>query len=340
MKNRVIFIASLMTCLMMAALAHAENRAWDKSDFMWNFGIISSCDIGMPYAPGEFFAKEDSLPFNPNLYKNIPARAIVWMRTKWFAQFYREVFPSITNSFVLVVASGDESFPVDTGLSVEEIEQFLADQRVIQVFTQNYDYQGMSRKLQPIPIGLDLHTMAYKERRSSPKEQEAVLYSIMKGLLPTYQRKIGAFVDFHHNDTTRCAGRYLQYGEDRASIFQRLVTTGLIDHSTRLERSELWRTKGLYAFSISPHGNGLDCHRTWEDLILGCIVIVKTSSLDSLYEGLPVVIVKDWDEVTLDNMKRWIIQYGDAFTNPSYREKLLRAYWLNKIIKAAHSYED
>ena len=42
----------------------------------------------------------------------------------------------------------------------------------------------------------------------------------------------------------------------------------------------------------------------------------KTSPLDALYEGLPVVIVNDWSEVTQENMDKWLFEYGDAFTNP------------------------
>jgi hypothetical protein len=51
-----------------------------------------------------------------------------------------------------------------------------------------------------------------------------------------------------------------------------------------------------YAFVISPHGNGLDCHRTWEALCLGCIVIVKKSPIDTLYTDLPVLIIDNWSD--------------------------------------------
>ncbi len=61
-----------------------------------------------------------------------------------------------------------------------------------------------------------------------------------------------------------------------------------------------------YAFVISPHGNGVDCHRTWEALALGCVPIVRTSPLDALYEGLPVLIVSNWCEVTADFLRRHI----------------------------------
>jgi hypothetical protein len=59
-------------------------------------------------------------------------------------------------------------------------------------------------------------------------------------------------------------------------------------------------------FVVSPHGNGLDCHRTWEALYLGVIPIVKTSSLDQLYEDLPVLIVDDWSDVTREFLEtKW-----------------------------------
>jgi hypothetical protein len=84
-------------------------------------------------------------------------------------------------------------------------------------------------------------------------------------------------------------------------------------------------------FSISPHGNGLDCHRTWEDLILGCIVIVKTSALDPLYEGLPVVIVKEWNEITPKNLTLWLEKFVDKINDTSVRERLTLKYWMEKI---------
>ncbi|NBO25041.1 MAG: hypothetical protein EBU93_07420 [Chlamydiae bacterium] len=173
--------------------------------------------------------------------------------------------------------------------------------------------------------------------RGTPVDQEMCLTQILRNLQPTCFRKQRVFVDFQRRDNMRMGSfkRYLQCGEDRTSIFQYLLTTGLIDYSPQMDRSDLWKTKGQYAFSISPHGNGLDCHRTWEDLILGCIVIVKTSPLDFLYEGLPVVIVKDWSEITEQNLEYWMTLYHNAFTNPICRYRLTNEYWFSKIRAAA-----
>jgi hypothetical protein len=49
-------------------------------------------------------------------------------------------------------------------------------------------------------------------------------------------------------------------------------------------------------FIPSPAGNGLDCHRTWEALYLGCVpVILKNEFCGD--KSWPILIVDDWDEL-------------------------------------------
>lgn len=329
-----MLLASLSFC--MGIFAQDFRKAtWDITDYIWNLAIVASCDKGVISSPVKFLEQENQ--FDTTYYRNIKAGDIVWLRCRFVPQFYKQVLPTIQHPFILVINNGDESFPSDCKLETD-IENFIEHPKIIHIFAQNCDYRGSSKKVSAIPIGLDYHTIAYKDpnggwgEKGSPLAQEAALKQILRSLQPTYLRKKKAFVDFQLADTMHADHqRYLQFGEDRKTIFNRLVPTGLIDHAGWMRRTELWKTKGQYAFSISPHGNGLDCHRTWEDLILGCIVIVKTSPLDPLYEGLPVVIIKDWSEITAENLDRWIAQFGDAFTNLDYRQKLTTQYWLNKI---------
>jgi hypothetical protein len=75
-------------------------------------------------------------------------------------------------------------------------------------------------------------------------------------------------------------------------------------------------------------GHGMDCHRTWEALMLGSVVIVKKSQLDSLYEDLPVLIVNDWDEITQELLNTTLLSFKDKTFN---YDKLTLKYWINKI---------
>ena len=88
-----------------------------------------------------------------------------------------------------------------------------------------------------------------------------------------------------------------------------------------------------YQFVLSPPGNGPDCHRTWEALLMGCIPVVITGPFDKLYDGLPVLILKSWDDLT----PMHLIMAYKRFRYGHHRfafEKLFTPYWLDLIDKA------
>jgi len=96
-----------------------------------------------------------------------------------------------------------------------------------------------------------------------------------------------------------------------------------------------------YPFVISAAGNGLDCHRTWELLYLGSIVVTKTSPLDRLFDGLPVVIVEDWNEVgDKGNLAKWLQQYGRLTDRTAVWRRLEPGTLVNSIrevlLKSSH----
>ena len=68
---------------------------------------------------------------------------------------------------------------------------------------------------------------------------------------------------------------------------------------------EYFRMHRDFAFEISPPGNGLDCHRHWENIYLGTIPIVFSSPKDDFHRRFPMVIIEDLDEITPENLERW-----------------------------------
>jgi len=329
---RIGFFFLFWTC----SLNAKAPDSWGKTHYIWNLGLRQECDVGVDCEPNEYFSSSEFLYKKEN-YQRIKDGDIVWIRPPFLKPFYNDFIENLDKEIVLVICDGDESFPKNCGLSPTELENLLASPYVLHVFTQNFDYKGPSKKVSPIPIGIDFHSVAFKGgywgMTGSPAHQEQVLEKILQTSCPTRNRKKRAFVDFQHSESMRASfARYKEFGEDRASIFEKIKNSGVVDSSSRYPREALWRKKSEYAFSISPWGNGLDCHRTWEDLVLGCIVIVKTSSLDPLYEGLPVVIVKDWDEIHEENLNKWFQIYQDASENGNFREKLTHKYWMKKIV--------
>jgi hypothetical protein len=49
-------------------------------------------------------------------------------------------------------------------------------------------------------------------------------------------------------------------------------------------------------FVISPNGNGIDCHRTWEALYLSSIPIVTRSTNSDFYRDFPIIFLNSWKE--------------------------------------------
>lgn len=94
-----------------------------------------------------------------------------------------------------------------------------------------------------------------------------------------------------------------------------------------------------YPFWLSPRGGGIDCHRTWEALYLDTIPIVWNSSLNALYEDLPVVIIDDHRTLTekfLRQKLKEIVEHKLITSKSSiiYKyEKLRNAYWRQLILK-------
>jgi hypothetical protein len=104
----------------------------------------------------------------------------------------------------------------------------------------------------------------------------------------------------------------------------------MVINSTFTPRTLNWKKMIEYAFILSPFGVGMDCHRTWEALCLGCIPIVCAPNFTNLFLDLPVLIVNDWSEINEILLKKTV----DEFKQQNFNyEKLTLEYWKNKIKK-------
>jgi hypothetical protein len=253
--------------------------------------------------------------------EKIKSGDIVYVDADSFPTFYHELFPKIKSPFVLVVTSKNATFP--GGLPGEiDMDSFLSDHRVKQVFAQNCDYQGLSNNISCIPCGLDFAAPLSKRNlkigRRSPMAQERKIEDVVHKLKPLHQRSSRVCVDIGFNEQ-----------DLDVSVLDSLDVTDRVDPFLLFD--DLRIKKGGYAFVACPTDKQLDVSKVWENLILGCIVIVQSSPIDAVYQGLPVVIVDSWQELTQANLDVWLATYADAFSNPQYREKLTYAYWNSRI---------
>ena len=301
------------------------NGPFEPTRYVWSRGLGLLCDHngGVGFVKGQRGGRP-ALRFEPALFDRVQEGDLVWMRMIALPQFIAEAMPRIRARFALV--TGDEDWAIPSGFPGSA--QLLADPRVLCWFTQNYDGSDPNPKLMRLPIGLDFHTISNRRKwghwPATPAAQEAELEALCRAAPANSERQLRVHADFHFNKH-----KAQVWGDDRTAVQRALSGNPAVQFQTRkVSRQELWREKTRYAFVVSPHGNGLDCHRTWESLVLGNIVIVKRSSLDPLYEGLPVVIVDDWREISPDNLLRWHAQHQGAFQDPAVQERLTNQYWI------------
>ena len=109
----------------------------------------------------------------------------------------------------------------------------------------------------------------------------------------------------------------------------------IIDHRLKVEVTDpsFYNILSKYKFILSPRGAGLDCHRTWEAMYVGTIPIVLSSSIDSIYEGLPVLIVKSWGEITESFLERKYKEFMDKKCDIS---GMFMEHWISKINDMRH----
>lgn len=284
-------------------------------------GLMKSCDV---YPP----APQSSTRFCYDYdYESLAPHSILYVNTSAIPHFRAHRLPRIKVPFVLVSGDCDETVPYEIFTSEEDCASFLEDPRLLAWFCQNCLLKH--KKVQCMPIGIDYHTLSVNARHAwgpqqTPEQQERILTLLAKRA-EGKPRQLKAYSNFHFSMGTKLA-------QDRRDAIAKVPSTLVHYEPKPCQRFESWLHQLDYAFVLSPHGGGLDCHRTWEALALGCYPIVRTSGIDSLFEGLPVLIVADWSDVTEDLLRRFVEEQKEKTTA---MPKLQLAYWTERIRAAA-----
>lgn len=236
---------------------------------------------------------------------------------------FAQIVHTIKCKFVLVSGCSDYTTPVDLFASQEHFLNFINSPNILHWFIQNCITPHP--KITQLPIGLDYHTMSERSmewgNQTSPLIQEKTIQQIKNTSKPFWEREVKAYSNFHFQTNTK-------YGYDRVDAINQVPKNLVFYEPTHIKRLNTWTQQSKYAFVLSPHGNGLDCHRTWEAFVLGCIPIVKTSPLDPMYDELPVLIVKSWSDITQELLDQTVNEFKNKKFN---MDKLYLGYWIRKI---------
>lgn len=283
--------------------------------FVSSRGILKSCDVksDIPVSSIRQIYQYDWTKLNNGCTVYICNSAIPVFAT---------VIHQLPCKIILISGDCDECCPMELFSKRIDFDSFIENENIIHWFSQNLIISHP--KMTQIPIGLDYHTMTISNiwgSSISPFEQEKQLLNLRNTSRPFFERIPKIYANFHFSINTK-------FGKDRMDAIDQIPNDLIYYEPVIIDRYDSWKHQVEFTFIVSPHGNGLDCHRTWEALCLNCIVIVKASPLDGLYEGLPVLIIKEWSDIT----EVLLLETMDQYKNKIFKyEKLTLNYWTDQF---------
>jgi len=311
-------------------LANEYNASISNTHYVSSRGILHSCDVkpNEPKSGSIDIAYLSNLDTTWNSLQNDYAEnrrtkppASIYVCTDALPHFCVDVLPKIKWKFNLV--SGDSDTAVSQEIQGDAFFSIVNSPYLNGWFAQNKKVSF--DRLFSLPIGLDFHTLwndplAFGGGPLLPSSQESQLRSVFRNSSPAGDRTLKMYCNWHFQ---------LNRG-DRIECLNSIDKSLCYFEENFCNRYETWRNQSNYVFVLSPEGGGMDCHRTWEALALGCIPIVKRNAFSDLFRHLPVLIVDDWRDINLQMLRDALILSRSA---QLHKQELTMHYWVNKISK-------
>ena len=227
---------------------------------------------------------------------------------------------------ILITSDGDRSVP--SSYNNDTCTRILNNPYILKWYTQNYDKSIIHTKLHHYPIGFDLHTPRWLINNSI---FEKINYMIScRNVSNSYNGQNSRIKNKIFSDTHNSGSHPVRH-----KIGDIIKNNGIFELTKeRKSFADIIKDYNKYLFVLSPRGNGLDCHRTWELFLAGAIIITITSSLDDMYikNNLPVVILNNIDElkdISVDKLNEWYEIYISKTSINNIFPKLTYNYWIN-----------
>lgn len=229
--------------------------------------------------------------------KAIKAGDKVFVVADFLPYFFQDMYPHIDHPFILISHNRDDAVPGD-------FASYLNDTKIVAWFSTNIDYEHP--KMHALPIGL--------ANRCWPHGNIDIIKKCMQKQVKRSVLLCATFVEPTHTS--------------RQQIYAYFKKVSFCRFFDQKPWEKYLKDLNRSVFVLSPRGNGLDCHRTWEALYMGAIPIVPSTTINSLYDGLPVVVVDNWQTIS----EHFLKNKREEFNVKSFKyEKLFANYWFNLI---------
>lgn len=268
-----------------------QRWAWSE---ICDFSYASNSDTSGPgIAP-------NSTPFNPD---DVFPGSLIFTTAFSIDHFFKEIHPKIKNPYILI------SLYVGPTLATSD---YINDPKIIAWYGNANAEAVKFKKFRMIPIGVNRSLHIYEQRHEINNLFKQLRNQPKKGLL---------YANFRIN-----AGST----DHRRSTYETLKNKSFCVMSGPKNFENYITETAHFKFAASPLGDMYDCYRHWEALLVGTIPIVQASSLNKIFEGLPVIVVKNYNELTENFLNQ---QYKKLKHQEYTFEKLYMKYWVDIIHK-------
>jgi hypothetical protein len=280
--------------------------------------------------------------------------AIIYARGWELDNFFGNIYPNLKNKFFLITGESDLTVPF--GHHMKFIKE---DSKIIHWFGQNGGDIPEGGRFTHIPIGFNCfeHYTAvnkvFAQYKADVKTASSNLPELIQEVqkqyrfddnvpistVPQYNFKKWLLINF--DPSTDGSGERMKIVSARCSRDVKdnwLPFTDCITKESGVRQYlesmyDIYKRNLEYPFWLSPRGNGLDCHRTWEALVFGRIPIIRKSSISRMFEDLPVVIVDDWNVINESFLKEKYKVIMEGLSQGRYKiEKLQFSYWQKMVM--------
>ena len=229
----------------------------------------------------------------------------------------------VKRPFIFITAMEDTQLPLE--ISPGFIEKIKYNSFFRHWFSINKTIPNDSY-FTSIPYGLDYWTLTQRpyfgENKQTFAYQNSNLEIITNNMSDFSTRIPKIYGNFHLHQTDE------RHGGWRRKLLSLIPRDIIYYQPSIVSRSESFQKMANYSFVVSPFGHGFDCIRTFEALCLGCIVIMKKSFLDVIYEDLPVLLVDEWSDINDILLKKTLEEFKCRKFN---YKKLKMEYWIDLV---------
>ncbi|KAJ3245727.1 hypothetical protein HDU77_009266 [Chytriomyces hyalinus] len=317
-------------------------QMWQESDRLSHIYNKINCDYyygRSPIAHGMMQPLQKLRISNSTDVSKFKDGFVLYVDSVSAAEFVDQILPRIKSRFVLVTGDSNLCMP-NCRLTRFGTMSIVQNPYLIYWWTSHcHGIHIADHKIGCMPLGIDQHGSSRSAMQRAYQMGLGLVQGIEQRILPWEERPerylLSSF-QISTNRTARLPVHDLFCGKKEPAVPQNLLekvnNVRSITHCSfqkGIKKLEFYRdTLSKSLFVLSPPGAGPDCYRTYEALFLGAYPIVKSSDLDVLFKDLPVLIVNEWRDITVELLEQ---TYRDFQSRKFDFSTLYTDYWRQKF---------